>query len=94
MGYYKRYYKRKTISSNWRIVRHLNGMSETKFKVQYKGFFGFWITHKVMMGYDGSNYTVWYDTYSDAKNFIEDSIERYKLALIREDVQVDVIDFE
>jgi hypothetical protein len=94
MGYWKRYHKRKSLVTNWRIVRYLNGMSETKFKVQYKGYFGFWITHKMMMGYDGSHYTVWYDSYTDARKFIDTSILHHKNEFIRSDVDVDIINFK
>jgi|TARA_R110002094_G_scaffold43770_1_gene55818 hypothetical protein len=93
MGYWSRHYKRKSLVTNWRIVRHLNAMDEAKFKVQHKGFFGGWITHKMMMGYDGSNYTVWFHTYEEAKEFVDKSVLNNQQALIRLKVDVATIEF-
>lgn len=93
MGYWLRYNKRKSLVSNWRIISYVNGLKETKFKVQYKGYFGIWHTHKLMMGYDGSSYTVWYGTYEDAKQFIDASVLNHQKEIIRLNVAVGVIEF-
>jgi viroplasmin and RNaseH domain-containing protein len=47
----------------------------------------------MMMGYDGSNYTVWFHTYEEAKEFVDKSVLNNQQALIRLKVDVATIEF-